>query len=66
MDYIIDAYTNSVDKSKYFLTSGFTKHAGSEKLQKQIEDGLTNTEIKATWQADLEKFKKIRAKYLLY
>ena len=66
MDYIIDAYTNSIDKSKYFLTSGFTKHAGSEKLQKQIEDGLTNTEIKATWQADLEKFKKIRAKYLLY
>ncbi len=66
MDYIIDAYTNSVDKSKYFLTSGFTKHAGSEKLQKQIEDGLTNTEIKATWQADLEKFKKTRAKYLLY
>ena len=66
MDYIIDAYTNSVDKSKYFLTSGFTKHAGSEELQKQIEDGLTNTEIKATWQADLEKFKKIRAKYLLY
>ncbi|MGB2760826.1 MAG: DUF1343 domain-containing protein [Maribacter stanieri] len=66
MDYIIDAYTNSVDKSKYFLTSGFTKHAGSEKLQKQIEDGLTNTEIKATWQADLETFKKIRAKYLLY
>ena len=66
MDYIIDAYINSVDKSKYFLTSGFTKHAGSEKLQKQIEDGLTNTEIKATWQADLEKFKKIRAKYLLY
>lgn len=66
MDYIIDAYTHSVDKSKYFLTSGFTKHAGSEKLEKQIEDGLTNTEIKATWQADLEKFKKIRAKYLLY
>ncbi len=66
MDYIIDAYTNSVDKSKYFLTSGFTKHAGSEELEKQIEDGLTNTEIKATWQADLEKFKKIRAKYLLY
>lgn len=66
MDYIIDAYINSIDKSKYFLTSGFTKHAGSEKLQKQIEDGLTNTEIKATWQADLEKFKKIRAKYLLY
>jgi len=66
MDYIIDAYTNSIDKSKFFLTNGFTKHAGSEKLQKQIEAGATNAEIKATWQADIEKFKKIRAKYLLY
>ncbi|MGO4918215.1 exo-beta-N-acetylmuramidase NamZ family protein [Maribacter spongiicola] len=66
MDYIIDAYTNTTDKSKFFLTSGFTKHAGSEKLQKQIEAGATNAEIKATWQEDIEKFKKIRAKYLLY
>ncbi|WP_324028370.1 DUF1343 domain-containing protein [Maribacter sp. BPC-D8] len=66
MDYIIDAYTNSVDKSKFFLTSGFTKHAGNDRLQKQIEAGATNAEIKTTWQADIEKFKKIRAKYLLY
>ncbi|SIQ28899.1 Uncharacterized conserved protein YbbC, DUF1343 family [Maribacter ulvicola] len=66
MDYIIDAYTNSVDKSKFFLTSGFTKHAGNNRLQKQIEAGATNAEIKATWQEDIEKFKKIRAKYLLY
>ena len=66
MDYIIDAYTNSVDKSKFFITSGFTKHAGNNKLQKQIIAGATNAEIKATWQEDIEKFKKIRAKYLLY
>ncbi|WP_282074847.1 exo-beta-N-acetylmuramidase NamZ family protein [Maribacter aquivivus] len=66
MDYIIDAYTNSVDKSKFFITSGFTKHAGNKRLQKQIIAGATNAEIKATWQEDIEKFKKIRAKYLLY
>ena len=66
MDYIIDAYTNSVDKSRFFLTSGFTKHAGNDRLQKQIEAGATNAEIKATWQADIEKFRKIRVKYLLY
>ncbi|TDS16624.1 uncharacterized protein YbbC (DUF1343 family) [Maribacter caenipelagi] len=66
MDYIIDAYTNSVDKSKFFLTSGFTKHAGNDRLQKQIEDGATNAEIKSTWHKNIEKFKKIRAKYLLY
>lgn len=66
MVYIIDAYTHSVDKSKFFLTSGFTKHAGNDRLQKQIEAGATNAEIKTSWQDDIEKFKKIRAKYLLY
>ncbi len=66
MEWIIDAYNNTLDKSKFFLTSGFTKHAGTPLLQKQIEEGLSNKEIKATWQDDLESFKKIRAKYLIY
>ena len=63
---VIDAYNNTTDKSKFFLTSGFTKHAGTEKLQPLIEAGKTEEEIKVSWQNDLEKFKKIRAKYLIY
>ena len=66
LQWLIDAYTNAVDKSKVFNTSGFTKHAGTEKLQQQIEAGKTEEEIKESWQADLENFKKIRSKYLLY
>ncbi|AEM69669.1 Uncharacterized conserved protein UCP016719 [Allomuricauda ruestringensis DSM 13258] len=66
MQWVIDAYNNTLDKSKFFLTDGFTKHAGTPLLQQQIEDGMTNEEIKATWQDDLEIFKKIRAKYLIY
>ncbi len=66
MQWIIDAYMNTVDKKKFFITKGFTKHAGTEKLQQQIEAGLSNSEIKKTWQADINAFKKIRAKYLLY
>ena len=66
MQWIIDAYNNTLDKSKFFLTNGFTKHAGTPLLQQQIEDGMTNDEIKATWQDSLERFKKIRAKYLIY
>lgn len=66
MEWIIDAYQNTTDKSKFFLTDGFTKHAGTPLLQQQIEQGMTNEEIKATWQDDLEKFKKIREKYLIY
>lgn len=64
--WLMDAYKNTADKSKFFLTSGFTKHAGTEKLQKQMEAGLTEPEIKATWQADLKKFRSIREKYLKY
>ncbi|NJB72677.1 uncharacterized protein YbbC (DUF1343 family) [Saonia flava] len=64
--WVIDAYQNCPDKNKYFLTAGFTKHAGTEKLQQQIEAGISEEEIKASWQPDLETFKKIRKKYLLY
>ncbi|MFS4416995.1 exo-beta-N-acetylmuramidase NamZ domain-containing protein [Maribacter sp. 2307ULW6-5] len=66
LKWLMDAYQNTADKSSFFLTSGFTKHAGTELLQKQIEAGLSEAEIKAGWQEDLERFKKIRAKYLLY
>jgi uncharacterized protein YbbC (DUF1343 family) len=66
LKWIIKAYTNSTDKSLFFLTDGFTKHAGTKKLQQQIEAGMTETEIKATWQKGLESFKKTRANYLIY
>jgi len=66
LKWIIKAYENSTDKSLFFLTNGFTKHAGTTKLQKQIEMGMTEAEIKATWQEDLNAFKKTRNKYLIY
>lgn len=66
LKWIIKAYKNSTDKSKFFLTDGFTKHAGTATLQKQIEAGMSETDIKATWQKDLENFKITRAKYLIY
>lgn len=66
LKWIIKAYKNSTDKSLFFLTDGFTKHAGTTKLQKQIESGMTEEEIKETWKFGLENFKKIRAKYLIY
>ena len=66
LKWIIKAYENSMDKSLFFLTNGFTKHAGTTKLQQQIEAGMTEAEIKATWQEGLEKFKTTRSKYLIY
>jgi uncharacterized protein YbbC (DUF1343 family) len=66
LQWVMDAYDNSVDKSKFFLTSGFTKHAGTPLLQQQIEAGMSEAEIKAGWQEDLDAFKKIREGYLIY
>ncbi|MGI9550837.1 MAG: exo-beta-N-acetylmuramidase NamZ family protein [Aurantibacter sp.] len=66
LKWLIDAYSNCSDKSLFFNTPGFTKHAGTDLLQQQIEAGLSEAEIKKTWQKDLEAFKKIRGKYLIY
>ncbi len=66
LQWIIKAYRNSNDKSLFFDTKNFTRHAGTDKLQKQIEAGLSEERIKETWQANLKAFKTIREKYLIY
>ncbi|HAI19991.1 MAG TPA: DUF1343 domain-containing protein [Xanthomarina gelatinilytica] len=66
LKWLIKAYNHATGKSKVFNTENFTKHAGTDKLQKQIEAGLSEADIKAIWQKDLEAFKKLRAKYLIY
>jgi hypothetical protein len=62
----MDAYKHATDKSKFFNTSNFTAHAGTEKLQKQIEAGLSEDEIKASWADDLLTYDKMRKAYLIY
>ena len=66
LKWVLKAYKNATDKSLFFLTSGFTKHAGTDKLQKQIEAGWSEKAIKDTWQDDLKAFKKVRENYLIY
>ena len=49
-----------------FFTSSFNRIAGTDALKKQIIEGKTEAEIRQTWQKELEKFKEVRKKYLLY
>ncbi len=65
LQWLLKAYKNTDNKEKFF-NNFFIKLAGTDKLQKQIEKGLTEKEIRETWKADIEKFKKTRKKYLLY
>ena len=55
---------NSPDQE--FFNKFFVKLAGTTKLQKQIEAGFNEEEIRKTWQIGIQSFKKIRAKYLIY
>ena len=49
-----------------FFNNYFENLAGNKELRIQIESGLSEEDIRKSWQPGLEEFKKIRVKYLLY
>ncbi len=67
LKYVLDFYQQSVDKNKFFSNNAFFNLlAGSDVLKKQIIEGKTEAEIRASWEKDLDQYKAIRKKYLLY
>ncbi len=65
--YLLDAYRNCSDKAVFFLKNNFfDKLAGTDQLRKQIVAGVSEEEIRASWEEGLNAFKKVREKYLLY
>ncbi len=62
---LLKAYQLSPQKDAFF-NSFFEKLAGTRVLRQQIIKGKSEAEIRASWQPELEQFKKIRKKYLLY
>lgn len=65
ISWLIDAYQKSPDKEKFFGKT-FTIHAGNTTLQEQLESGLSAEEIEHSWKPEVDNFKKIRSKYLMY
>lgn len=65
LKWLIKAYKETPDKSKFF-NPFFTKLAGTQTLQQQIEANLTEDKIRESWKVGLEKFLKMRAQYLIY
>lgn len=67
LKYLLEAYKLFPDKESFFRKdNGFNRLAGNDELMKQIKEGKTEEEIRASWQPKLNEFKKIRKKYLLY
>jgi uncharacterized protein YbbC (DUF1343 family) len=65
LKWLLKAYNSTSDKSKFF-NDFFTKLAGTKKLQQQIESGVSENEIRKSWEKGLNDFKKMREKYLIY
>ncbi|HTN46887.1 MAG TPA: DUF1343 domain-containing protein [Flavipsychrobacter sp.] len=65
LSFLIKAYRAYPVKEKFF-NDFFEKLAGTKQLRQQIISAISETDIRASWQTDIDAFKKIRKKYLLY
>lgn len=65
LSWLIDYYQDYPNKNQFF-TAFFEKLSGSNELRKQIESGMTEEQIRMSWQKDLQEFKTKREKYLIY
>jgi len=68
LKWILKAYSLFPDKAHFFNGNGstFDRLAGNAILEEQIRHGLTEEEIRKSWEPALSNFKKIRKKYLIY
>ncbi|MBP7273754.1 MAG: DUF1343 domain-containing protein [Saprospiraceae bacterium] len=67
LSYLQNFYNSFADKSIFFNKDNyFDKLAGNDKLRKQIIKGVSENEIRASWQPMLDEYKKMRKTYLLY
>lgn len=64
LEWVIEAYQQLKDKG--FFNNFFVKLSGDKQLQRDIESGKSANEIHASWRDDIDIFKVIRTKYLLY
>lgn len=65
LEYVIDAYNKTALGEKFF-TPFFEKLVGVEYIRTMIMAGKSASEIRQRWQGDVERFKVLRRKYLLY
>jgi len=63
--WLVDAYNKYPNKEKFFGKT-FTIHVGNTSLETQLKQGLSVQEIEKSWRKDIEEFKLLRAKYLIY
>jgi uncharacterized protein YbbC (DUF1343 family) len=65
LEWLTTAYEHLSGKHAFF-NNYFNTLAGQAELQQQIEQGFSMAHIRKSWQTEIEDYKKIRIKYLLY
>lgn len=65
LEYLLLMYEAYPEKDKFF-NNFFEKLAGTDDLRQQIKAGMTEEEIRSTWQQGLDEYKLMRKEYLLY
>lgn len=74
LKWLIEAYRLFPNKDSFFIVpksgnmenSFIDKLAGNNDLWQQIRNGVSEKDIRASWEPALSNYKKIRKKYLLY
>jgi uncharacterized protein YbbC (DUF1343 family) len=68
LKWLIEAYADYRNPTQEFFLKNlfFDKLAGNDELRKQIIAKVPEDEIRKSWEKDLEKFQKIREKYVIY
>jgi len=67
LKWLLRMYNETAEKEKFFLPNNFIdKLAGTDQLRKDILSGKSEDSIRKSWSIDLENFKKVREKYLIY
>lgn len=68
LKWMIRAFEMFEPKDSFFINKGsnFNRLAGNNELIAQIRKRVPEEEIRKSWKSDLDKFKAIRKKYLLY
>jgi len=72
LKWLMELYKAYPEKEKFFdykqskQMNNFDKLAGTEKLRQQIIAGVTEENIRKSWEPELSRYKQMRKKYLLY
>lgn len=67
LSFLLKLYAQFPEEQNFFLRNNFfDRLAGSDQLRKRIQQGWSESAIRAEWKRDIHEFMEMRSNYLLY